>query len=106
MLMAVLFCVAYFTLDLGTLEDDGTRKATDTFIGLGASNVALGVTLGLALMFIGIGVIHWARKLMSDVEMSELRHPAASSAAAREEQPAALPAGPTGQTRKGGGWGN
>src|SRR3546814_19421200 len=84
MLMAVLFCVAYFTLDLGTLEDDGTRKATDTFIGLGASHVALGVPLGLALLFIGIGVIHWARKLMSDVGMSELRHPAASSAADRE----------------------
>ncbi|NYG58050.1 ubiquinol-cytochrome c reductase iron-sulfur subunit [Nocardioides daedukensis] len=93
MLMAVLFCVAYFTLDLGKLEDDGTRKATDTFIGLGASNVALGVTLGLALMFIGIGVIHWARKLMSDVEMSELRHPAASSEEDREETLAALQAG-------------
>ncbi|MDT0201180.1 Rieske 2Fe-2S domain-containing protein [Nocardioides sp. AE5] len=93
MVMAVLFVVAYFSLDLGKLEEDGTREATDTFWGLGASHVALGVTLGLTMMFIGIGVIHWARKLMSDVEISEQRHPAASSEEDREETLAALQAG-------------
>jgi len=67
----VLFVVAYFSLSIG--EDP------DTFIGLGASNVALGVTLGLALLLIGIGVIQWARKLMADHEIVEYRHPAASS---------------------------
>lgn len=76
MVMAVLFCVAYLTLDI--------KDQTDTFIGLGASHIALGVTLGLALMFIGIGIIHWARKLMADVEISEQRHPAASSEEDRE----------------------
>ncbi|QIX26297.1 Rieske (2Fe-2S) protein [Nocardioides sp. JQ2195] len=85
MLMAVLFCVAYFTLDI--------KDETDTFIGLGASNIALGTTLGLALMFIGIGIIHWARKLMGDVEISELRHPASSSEEDREATLAALSAG-------------
>jgi ubiquinol-cytochrome c reductase iron-sulfur subunit len=67
----VLFVVAYFSLSIG--ED------TDTIIGLGASNVALGVSLGLALLLIGIGVIQWARKLMADHEIVEYRHPASSS---------------------------
>ena len=67
----VLFVVAYFSLAIG---DD-----PDTFLGMGASNVALGVSLGVALLLIGIGVIQWARKLMGDHEIVELRHPAASS---------------------------
>lgn len=68
---AVLFVVAYFTLDIG--------EVTTTFGGLGASNLALGLSLGGSLLFIGIGIIQWARKLMADHEMVEMRHPAASS---------------------------
>ena len=68
---AVLFVVAYFTLEIG--------EVTTTFAGLGASTVALGLTLSGALLFIGIGVIQWARKLMSDHEIVEMRHPIASS---------------------------
>ena len=71
MVCTVLFVVAYFTLEIG--------DNFDTFIGLGASTVALGLALGGALLFIGIGVIQWARKLMGDHEISELRHPASSS---------------------------
>ncbi|MDB1089919.1 Rieske 2Fe-2S domain-containing protein [Streptomyces sp. ACA25] len=37
-------------------------------------NFALGGTLGLALVFIGAGAVHWARTLMNDVETSEDRH--------------------------------
>ena len=70
MVCVVLFLVAYFTLEVG--------DEWDTVAGLGASTVALGVTLGLALLLIGLGIIHWARKLMSDVEIAEPRHPAAS----------------------------
>jgi ubiquinol-cytochrome c reductase iron-sulfur subunit len=81
----VLFVVFYITLKTGV---DG-----HTFIGLGASNVALGVTLGLALLFIGIGVIQWARKLMGDHEISEQRHPASSSEEDRAATLAALNAG-------------
>ena len=66
----VLFLVSYFTLEIG---DNHT-----TFIGLGASTVALGSTLGGALLFIGIGIIQWARKLMGDHEIVEMRHPARS----------------------------
>ena len=71
MVCAVLFVVAYFTLEIG--------DNFDTFLGLGASTVALGVTLGGALLLIGIGIIQWARKLMGDHEIVEMRHPAASS---------------------------
>ena len=70
-LMSVLFVVAYFSFEIG--ED------IDTFLGLGASHLFLGLTLGLALMLIGVGIIQWARKLMADVEIVEYRHPASSS---------------------------
>jgi ubiquinol-cytochrome c reductase iron-sulfur subunit len=71
MVCAVLFVVAYFALEIG--------DNFDTFLGLGASTVALGVTLGAALLLIGVGIIQWARKLMRDHEIVEMRHPAASS---------------------------
>lgn len=84
-LCTVLFVVAYVTIDGGI---DGQK-----IIGLGASNVALGLTLGGALLFIGIGVIQWARKLMADVELVEERHPASSSEEDRSATLAALRAG-------------
>ena len=82
MLCTVLFCVVYFTFDIG---DDPT-----VFAGFGASTVGLGLTLGLALMFIGIGIIQLARKLMSDHEIFEARHEAASSPEDRTETVAVL----------------
>jgi ubiquinol-cytochrome c reductase iron-sulfur subunit len=72
----ILFVVSYFVFKVG---DDPTIIG-----GYGASNVALGVTLGLALLLIGIAAIQWARKLMSDVEIVEMRHPARSSDEDRE----------------------
>ncbi|MFI2199570.1 Rieske 2Fe-2S domain-containing protein [Streptomyces sp. NPDC020192] len=39
-----------------------------------ALNFALGLTLGTALFCIGAGAVHWARTLMSDVEMADERH--------------------------------
>ncbi len=83
--MAVLFVVAYFKLRVG---DNWT-----TFAGMGASTVALGVTLGLALLLIGVGIIHWARKLMADEEIVEYRHAAASTEEERAETLDALAAG-------------
>ncbi|MXG92147.1 cytochrome bc1 complex Rieske iron-sulfur subunit [Nocardioides flavescens] len=77
---AVLFVVSYFVFSIG-----GSPEAQVSQIGnLGASNVALGGTLGLALLLIGVGLIQWARKLMSDHEMVEMRHPARSSDEDRE----------------------
>ncbi|QBX57371.1 Rieske (2Fe-2S) protein [Nocardioides seonyuensis] len=85
MVFVILFLVAYFTLDIG--------DNWDTFAGLGASTAALGVTLGMALLLIGVGIIHWSRKLMSDHEIVEMRHPAASSEEDRATTLAALNAG-------------
>jgi ubiquinol-cytochrome c reductase iron-sulfur subunit len=81
-IFAILFVVCYFAFPVG--------KDPKVIAGYGASNVTLGVTLGLALLCIGIGAIQWARKLMSDVEIVEMRHPAASSEADREETVAAF----------------
>ena len=64
----VLFVVSYFAVD-----------ADDTFAGLGAQNLTLGLSLAGALLFIGIGIIQWARKLMADQEIVEYRHPSSSS---------------------------
>jgi ubiquinol-cytochrome c reductase iron-sulfur subunit len=39
-----------------------------------ALNLSLGLTLGIALFCIGAGAVHWARTLMSDVEVADERH--------------------------------
>ncbi|WP_190017609.1 cytochrome bc1 complex Rieske iron-sulfur subunit [Streptomyces lucensis] len=41
---------------------------------ISALNFALGMTLGTALFCIGAGAVHWARTLMSDVEVADERH--------------------------------
>ncbi|MDQ8701439.1 Rieske 2Fe-2S domain-containing protein [Streptomyces sp. LHD-70] len=41
---------------------------------ISALNFALGITLGIALFCIGAGAVHWARTLMSDVEIVDERH--------------------------------
>ncbi|MFR0352099.1 cytochrome bc1 complex Rieske iron-sulfur subunit [Streptomyces sediminimaris] len=46
---------------------------------INAMNFALGLTLGLALFAIGAGAVHWARTLMSDVEIADERHPIEAS---------------------------
>src|SRR5262245_7015934 len=79
---AVLFVVSYFVFDV---NGGGGGATVQTFLGLGASNVALGVSLGLALLFIGSWRIQWARKLRGDHEIVEMRHPARSSDEDREE---------------------
>jgi ubiquinol-cytochrome c reductase iron-sulfur subunit len=73
---AILFLVAYFYYDIG--------DNPDVILGLGASNVALGLTMGLSFLCIGIGIVHWARKLMVDHEIVEMRHPSRSSDEDRE----------------------
>jgi ubiquinol-cytochrome c reductase iron-sulfur subunit len=48
-----------------------------------AQHVLLGGTVGLAILLIGMALIQWARLVMSDVEMSEERHPAQTGPEAR-----------------------
>ncbi|NGO69513.1 ubiquinol-cytochrome c reductase iron-sulfur subunit [Streptomyces boncukensis] len=52
---------------------------------ISALNFALGLTLGVALFLIGAGAVHWARTLMSDVEMVDERHQVAAEPVVEEK---------------------
>ena len=87
MVATVVFLVAYFAID----------QKTSTFIpGIGLaslSNVVLGVSLGLSLLCIGLGAVHWAKTLMPDTEVAEDRHPQRSSDQARHDAVETIEAG-------------
>ena len=57
------------------------------------SNVLLGTLFGLGMFLIGAGAIHWAKKLMPDVEVAEARHEMRSTPTARQEFAAAVKQG-------------
>lgn len=69
--LAIAFVVIYFAVpaDL-TFDLLGVHWHVHTTL--------LGLTGGLAVLFIGIGAIHWARQLMNDTEIAEERHAAGS----------------------------
>jgi ubiquinol-cytochrome c reductase iron-sulfur subunit len=48
------------------------------------SNLALGLTMGLAFLFMGIGATIWVRRVMPHTERVELRHPMRSDPEVRE----------------------
>ncbi len=73
-LLSIGFVVAYFAI-----------PNNSRFLDTNASNLALGVSLGLALLLIGLAAIQWAKKLMVDEEVSEERHLVASSPEERRE---------------------
>ncbi len=74
----LLFIVAYFAIP----QD---YRAYVPYIGTASiSNLALGLTLAGSLFFIGMGAVHWAKTLMPDEEVVELRHEQRSSDAARQ----------------------
>ncbi|MFD7610248.1 Rieske 2Fe-2S domain-containing protein [Streptomyces sp. NPDC059828] len=56
-------------------------------------NFALGMTLGIALFCIGAGAVHWARTLMSDVEVPDERHAVAAEPEVRAKVMADFKAG-------------
>src|SRR3954449_2772093 len=70
------FIVSYVVFQIG--------DNPDTIDNLGASNLALGLCLAVTLLGMGTGMIQWARKLMSDHEIVEMRHPASSPQEDRE----------------------
>src|ERR1700722_286664 len=47
------------------------------------SNLALGTTMGLMFLFLGIGATIWVRRIMPHVEVTEMRHPLRSDEADR-----------------------
>lgn len=68
MLATVLFVVCYFAVPVD-------KYVFIPGIGQGnLSNITLGLTLAVSLLGIGFGAIHWAKTLMSDVEVTEMRH--------------------------------
>ncbi|WP_406418715.1 Rieske (2Fe-2S) protein [Streptomyces sp. NBC_00873] len=58
-----------------------------------ALNFSLGLTLGVALLTIGAGAVHWARTLMSDVEVADDRHAIAAEPETRAKVLADFAAG-------------
>jgi len=72
--LTLAFCVFYFVVPIDA-----------TFLGWSGLNFALGGTLGAALLLIGLGAVQWAKKLMADEEMVEMRHPAVSNDEDRTE---------------------
>jgi ubiquinol-cytochrome c reductase iron-sulfur subunit len=87
MVATVIFLVAYFAIDQNTYGFvPGIGQAN-------LSNVVLGVTLGLSLLFIGLGAVHWAKTLMPDTEVSEDRHPQRSADLSRADAVETIMAG-------------
>ncbi|MEO6144401.1 MAG: Rieske 2Fe-2S domain-containing protein [Dermatophilaceae bacterium] len=79
MLATLIFLVAYFAIDQDTYRFiPGIGQAN-------LSNVVLGVSLGVSLLCIGLGAVHWAKTLMPDTEVTEDRHPQRSSDASRRD---------------------
>ncbi len=79
MFFVVLFVVAFIAID---------KYATvyiPVFGAVGAMNVALGFTMGVAIFLIGAGAIQWAKKLMPDVEVVQQRHDLVSPPEATNE---------------------
>ena len=64
----LLFLVAYFTVSVtSTMYIPGMGN-------INTSNFFLGLGMGLSLFGIGAGAVHWAKTLMPDEEVVEMRH--------------------------------
>jgi ubiquinol-cytochrome c reductase iron-sulfur subunit len=70
--LAIAFVLIYFLV-----PEDFTISLG--FINANAQHVGLGLTLGLAITLIGVGAVQWARQLMVDNELADVRHEATSS---------------------------
>jgi ubiquinol-cytochrome c reductase iron-sulfur subunit len=90
--MVIGFIVAYVTIPTSSLINLGPLGVFQT------SNLVLGLTFGLGTLLIGLGAIQWAKKLMSDEEITDERHPIGSPP---EDQEAALAAFQTGVAESG-----
>ncbi|MFP5415332.1 MAG: Rieske 2Fe-2S domain-containing protein [Actinomycetes bacterium] len=66
-IFAIAFVVIYFAVP---------RDLSWTGLGTvwNVSNTLLGLTGGMAVLLIGLAAIHWAREIMSDVEVADDRH--------------------------------
>jgi ubiquinol-cytochrome c reductase iron-sulfur subunit len=71
--------VAYVAFEIEAPE--GVSNVGDVQV----SNFALGLTLGLALLLIGVGAVQWSRALMTSPEFAEKRKPLRSPVEARND---------------------
>jgi hypothetical protein len=78
-LLIIVFVVAFVKIPSTTL-------ITIPIIGVvNANHIAIGFTFGLSILLIGIGAIHWAKKLMPDEEVIQARHALTSPDEERKE---------------------
>jgi ubiquinol-cytochrome c reductase iron-sulfur subunit len=90
MVATVLFIVAYFAVGSSeVIFVPGLGR-------VGAQNITFGLCLGISLFCIGAGAIHWAKTLMPDEEIIELRHRMRSSDDDRDGAVATLQEGGAG----------
>ena len=75
----LLFIVAYFVVDV---HDTVWVPFTNE---MSLANLLLGLGLALSLLGIGLGAVHWAKTLMPDTEVVEMRHPLRSEQEARDD---------------------
>ncbi|MDQ0801142.1 ubiquinol-cytochrome c reductase iron-sulfur subunit [Arthrobacter sp. SLBN-112] len=61
----LIFLVAYFAIDLGNDSSIATIRLQNALLGIGTAFAMLGI---------GTGIVHWAKALMPDHEVSEERH--------------------------------
>ena len=84
--LAIIFVVSYFAIPKTAYIDFGPLHTN-------LQHLVFGLTLGLALVLIGVGAIQWARQLMADHEAVDYRHGASSSDEERQETVALLEQG-------------
>ncbi len=66
--LVIVFVIAYIGID------KSTNIYIPVFGEVGASTFVLGLTFGASVLLIGTGAIQWAKKLMPDVEVVQMRH--------------------------------
>ena len=67
LLASIGFIAAYVGLEVGTV--DSTLR----------SNLALGLAMSVAFLAVAVGAVIWVRHIMPPVELTEQRHPMAST---------------------------
>jgi quinol---cytochrome c reductase iron-sulfur subunit len=74
MLAGIGFIAAYIGLEISGQGLDAVLR----------SNLALGLSMSVAFLALAVGAVIWVRTLMPDVELTEERHPMASTEAERK----------------------
>jgi len=71
-ILCIAFVVVYFAVPRTWAVDFGPLHAN-------AQHLGLGLTLGLAVLLVGLAAIQWARQIMADHEIVDIRHPLVSN---------------------------